>query len=235
MDILLPHLCWSCLRPGAPRWRGMARLCPPCLARLHLAMVQRAAPTPGSLQLTTIFRYQGIVRDWVLRAKVGGDQRALALIEEALATSPAAQRAIATCDVLMPCPSSLWGRWHGRLDISGCAATRLSVEARKPLATAPPSLFWRWRKQAHSHSDPPTAARDVWKGPRPAAANARWQKQMQRLKPLEPMRVLLVDDVATTGKTLDRLAAALSDQGYEACGALTFAAAPHFCSELTGP
>lgn len=190
-------------------------------------MVDRAEPTPDQLPLATLFRYQGLVRDLVLRAKVGGDHRALALIEEILATSPVVGRAVTDCDALMACPSSLWGRWHGRLDIAGCVATRLAVDARKRLLPAPPELFWRWRKQALSHGSSARPASQLWRGPWPERAALRWTTQMASLGDPSTIRILMIDDVVTTGKTLDRCAATLAEHGFESCRALTFAAAPH--------
>jgi predicted amidophosphoribosyltransferase len=176
------------------------------------------------------FRYQGLAREVVLRTKVDGDQRALALIEEALATSPPVVRLLRSSDLLMPCPSSLWGRWRGRLDIPGCAAVRLAAEHRLPLVPAPPWLFWRWRKRAlhHQADSPPTR----YSPPSTKTAN-QWRAKLTRFGRSEALRIVLVDDVVTSGATLAELAAALGEQGFYVTQAITFACAPRLAHAAT--
>ena len=161
--------------------------------------------------VASLLRYRGVVRDLVLRAKVRGDHRALALLVKVVVGRPEAVSLSNWCDAIIANPSSLWGRIRGRLDIAGHAASCLAKIAGKPLLVAPLDLHWRWQKHALSDRKKRTEMDPV------EAIAVKWAKYVSTCTLHQPIkkhtgltRLLLVDDVLTTGGTMQRTAIALS-------------------------
>jgi len=169
----------------------------------------RIAPTGVQLDgpLTSLYRYRGLVRRLLLRAKVQGDLQALALLAELAACHCACRKTLAPVQLIVPCPSSLWGRLRGRLDVAHHTAMRLAHVADTPLAPSPWHLYWRWHKRAQMRR-----ARHGLIEVRPSlsrmavASERAWQNR--HTKADDPSVVLLVDDVVTSGYTMMTTAAA---------------------------
>lgn len=182
---MVPRYCPSCFA----RHQEKFLLCFPCRDELH------------DLQLhvqdgiRSCFRYRGVVRRLVLRAKVQGDHRAVTLLSDLVIDHPLVVDWLQDLDFLMPSPSSLWGRARGRLDLAALLVTAISKRHGLTVRTAPSELFWRFRKRALVHrvarepllTDPSTCYPGTGDGP----------------------RIGLFDDVVTTGQTLAWTRAAL--------------------------
>jgi predicted amidophosphoribosyltransferase len=192
------HLCFTATsNTDAAREGG---LCVACHARLPFYDGGVAMPWPATRSL---LRYEGAAVDLILRAKVRGDQSALRLCGTLLAAWPTARRAARAADAIVASPSSLWGRLRGRLDLAAHLAETLARLEGRPVLGAPRSQFWRIAKRARLEGDARRTDADSAHGSRasshreaPAAAT---------------LRLLLVDDVVTTGWTLATLARALSE------------------------
>jgi predicted amidophosphoribosyltransferase len=132
----------------------------------------------------------------ILRAKVQSDHQALGLLEEIFRRHPAVTRHAAWCDVVMPAPSSLWGRMRGRFDLAYFLARSIAQDSGKPLVSAPGHLHWRLFKRAQQR--------------RRQTSGAEPQNQAAKELPVpRGSKILIVDDIVTTGVTLRETAAAL--------------------------
>jgi predicted amidophosphoribosyltransferase len=195
---MLTPRCGHCMKPLILEAKA---LCSPCKTLLA-DQAYRAHPRAA---LTSLYRYHGLVRGFVIRAKVRSDHSTLDLIRDLMCARPEALEAASWADAIMPCPSSLWSRMRGRLDLGHHLAAGLAEATGRPLITAPPHLFWRVRKRAQHKAPHPSQ-----KGPQIASLAAllltRWIKVLSANL---PSRILLVDDVVTTGFTLCEVMATL--------------------------
>ncbi len=158
-------------------------LCPTCKWALH--------PGRTRTSFTSLYRYYGLLRDLILRAKVQNEPRALAALVDLCKVHGDTQRAMRGIEYVMPAPSSLWGRLHGKADIPWHLAKTLSRTYGVSFLSPPFVLRWRWRKQAHRK--------------RTKGFFHFTHPQNSHMLPT----LLLVDDVATSGETLRRVAARL--------------------------
>lgn len=193
------------LRPSVSG--GAPRVCADCAVDLRqLACRSRAG-------LLSLYQYRGSVRELVLRVKVQSDHQALDLLTDLFVTRAEVGRAGAWADAVMACPSSLWGRLRGRLDVGHALGLRVARLAGKPLLPAAPDLYWRLRKRAlvpnsgrHVTTAPPAWLRRAMGG-----RVERWRASVLAVARDEVAgpRLLLVDDVVTTGQTLREVTEAL--------------------------
>jgi len=170
------------------------RLCLSCVAALEKSRTPALALTDDVAGqtadgLVALYFYGAEVRKLILRAKIRNDLPCWLLLQEIFRRDPRAQALGRWADMIVPAPSSLWGRLRGRFDISFALSHSLAKQAGRCLKKPPPSLYWRLRKRARLKQ---RAALPLVFG-QGAEANAD--------------RVLLVDDIITTGFTLSQVAA----------------------------
>lgn len=180
----------------------VSKICPGCERLCDFAPNQILCTSckwilyPGRTRtsFTSLFRYEGLLRDFVLQAKVHNRPTALAALVALCKASPATQLAMRGIQYVMPAPSSLWGRIHGKADIPWHVAQMLSHEHKIPFLSPPFALRWRWSKQAHRKRD------------------RGFFFFTPALRAAELPTLLVVDDVATSGETLRRVAAKLESR-----------------------
>lgn len=199
-------LCEPCLdatpRAGGQRctrcWQtGREEACLPCY--LH---------PPAFTAVRSAFAYTGAARRAVLALKFSGLSAMAPRLGEVL--SATLREWSPPVDAVVPVPLSTWRRRTRGYDQAELIAREVAREAGLPLDT-------RCLKRRHT---PPQARQHD------AAARRENVREAFRPGPRPPARrVLLVDDLATTGATLDACARILLAGGAEAVYGLTFARA----------
>lgn len=219
LDLLLPPSCAGCgvqdgPRPAVPFCGGCIQrmefpagpTCPRCAASVSPAIAGRdRCPRCRGVPLrfdeaVALGSYRGLLREMLLRAKDAGQGAGTLAIAE-LAWQRCGERIAAMePDVVVPVPM----HWRRRL-VRGTNSPALLAEvfARRlgvPLATG---LLRRTRHTRPQFSVPPSARR----------ANVRRAFAVRTGYHLNLARVLLVDDILTTGATCSEAARALKDRG----------------------
>jgi ComF family protein len=146
--------------------------------------------------------YQGPLRKAVLRIKQPGELALATMLGDLLATTAGARLASIGFDVVVPVPMH-WTRlfWRGGNN-PDTLAYRLAAQLGLPMR---PRLLKRRRRTAPQASLPPSRRR----------ANVRGAFRAPRHADLPGARVLLVDDIMTTGATVNEAARTLRRAGVE--------------------
>jgi len=217
LDLVFPPRCAWCHVPLAGSRSGM--LCPPCrvvLVSLQPYCPRCAAPLPirpadtaciecqarrfHFSSVTRLGRYEGPLRAAVLKLK-DARQRGLALALADLLVDARGERLREwQVDAVVPVPMH-WSRrlWRGGNSPS-TIATRLASRLEVPLAD---HLLARRRRTVPQAS----------LSPRRRRANVRGAFRAARHRNLPGARLLLVDDIMTTGATVDEAAKILLQAG----------------------
>ena len=200
LDLVLPRSCHGCGAPGAT-------LCPPCRARLSRRPLGawRPSPCPSGLPpVAALAAYDGPVKAMLLAHKEHGRLaltrplgQAVAVVARPLVTGPL---------VLCPVPSARSAVRQRGYD----HALRLAREAARALRP-------HHRVVARHLLQPVRRVADQ-AGLTAAQRVANLHGALRGL-PHPPARVLLVDDVITTGASLQEAARALSEAGHLVVGA----------------
>ena len=174
---LMLNLCIVCFR-----WKGseFPKICLECFGGL--------SPGIRDEESTSLFHYQTDLRDLVCRGKIQGDLPAISLLSWLFTAAEESVNLAEWCDMIIPAPSSLWGRLRGKFDVAYELAAKLAEKSAKPMENPPASLYWRLRKRSQHHRE---ATDDFARNPP---------------NPLGKRRLLIVDDIITTGQTLHEIA-----------------------------
>jgi ComF family protein len=202
LDLVLPRVCGGCSAPGHT-------LCPACERLLGTPFAWRPDPCPAGLpRLVSAAAYGGAVRMALLAHKEQGRRGLTRPLGTALARAVAALGSPQGV-VLVPVPSSraavrARGQDHARR-LAAAAARELPATRARPLLVP-----------ARAVAD--QSGLDA----RQRAANLAGA--LRARQPLTGVRVVVVDDVVTTGATLAEAARALRAAGADVRGAAVVAA-----------
>lgn len=222
--VVLPHRCESCLQE-ADAW-----LCDTCLATLQqeaaaamcdccgYPLVLPGDPCPHCLhrpgrlirRSLRLCLHDGVAKEMVLRLKFARHWSLAPHLAKLLYVRPEIRDLLDHCDALVPIPLHWWRYWRRGFNQSGLLAAELSRLAGRPTLRL---LARRRQTQAQSTLHSITARARNMKdafAPRP------------RIPTVAGRRLLLIDDVTTTGATLRAAARALHQLHPAEVHALTF-------------
>jgi predicted amidophosphoribosyltransferase len=205
--MLLGTACAGCGRPGPP-------LCPCCRAAL-VAADPIAIELAGLDSCRSVLRYEGVARDLVLALKYRNQRALLASMGSAVAAAALGVEP----DVVTWAPASSACRGRRGYDQGELLARRVAAELDVPAR----GLLDR------EAGTPQTLATGAVRrrGPTLAAhATGRRRDARRRAGSGASARVLVVDDVVTTGATLQVAARALRAAGIQEVHAATLARTP---------
>lgn len=177
------RICERCAAP-LPRYVD-ARNCPECRRR---KLPFRAA--------TALGEYRGALRDAVLRTKRAVHESLTIQMGELLADQVEQLGWKPQCDVVIPLPSHWWRRWTRGTSGPELLAERLADRLSLPCQKRWLACQRRTRKQGMLL-------------PAERAENVRGAFRVRQPDAVRGQRILLVDDVMTTGATLKEAATAL--------------------------
>ena len=206
LDFFYPPRCAFCralLRTGTGLW-----VCPSCLEKLpRLTKDEQRRDVRHTELVLAPLRYEGVVRESLLRYKFGGLTAYAAVYAEFLAKC-IDENGI-SCDSITWVPLS-----RRRLRQRGYDQARLIAEELAKRLGLPCECFLVKRR----HTRPQSGISDREK----RKANAAGAYAVLNAERVKGKRVLLVDDIVTTGATLASCAGVLADAG---CTAVFGAAA----------
>ena len=204
LDFFYPPRCAFCrtlLRTGTGLW-----VCPSCLEKLpRLTRDEQRRDVSHTELVLAPLRYEGVVRESLLRYKFGGLTAYAAVYAEFLAKC-IDENGI-SCDSITWVPLS-----RRRLRQRGYDQARLIAEELAKRLGLPCECFLV--KRRHTRPQSGISNREKRK------ANAAGAYAVLNAERVKGKRVLLVDDIVTTGATLASCAGVLADAGCSAvCGA----------------
>ena len=207
LDLVLPRPCAGCGRPGSV-------LCPGCRLLLRAAPVGRVRPDPcppGLPPVHALAPYDGELRQLLLAHK----ERGLLGLSGPLGTALAAVVAglVAGPVLLCPVPSARSAVRQRGYDHAHRLAVSAARELRRQGRQAGVARLLRPDRVVADQSGLSSTER---------AANLAGG--MRAVPTPDPARVVVVDDLVTTGATLVEAARALRQEGHEALGAAVLAA-----------
>lgn len=136
------------------------------------------------------------MREIILEAKANRNQAFLKLLIDKAVNSSRLYELVKASDAVMPCPSSLWSRVWGKLDIAGILAQAICQKYSKEYLCAPYHMGFNWQKRSRKKSRAPEDKE---------AFTSQYRYPLAK----EIQSVLLIDDVMTSGHTLAKVGSSI--------------------------
>jgi ComF family protein len=231
-DLMLPPVCLRCHAPLASHdvlcascWRGIDFIAPPVCDRLGLPMpfatgelsISTAAirNPPAYARARASARFEGVMRDLIHDFKYNDRHESMVLFGRMLRA--AGTDFLADADVIIPVPLHWRRLWMRRYNQAAVLATRLAAETKLP------TDLTALRRIRHTTSQARLSGAE-----RRANLTTAFLATRSGVRRIRGKHVLLVDDVITTGATMEACTNALKDAGAVEVDCLALAlAVPH--------
>ncbi|MGE0171748.1 MAG: ComF family protein [Oligoflexales bacterium] len=177
-------------------------VCAECFARYLKHAFRYRDSSLVQREVFALFHYSVEIRDLILLAKVQCNYAALETIVNLACAHPFVRTLLDWTDVIVPMPSSFWGRIRGRYDIVAHICSKLSRTYKKELLPLRVPIYWRVSKRAMTKDIARKSETVIQKTIFASQADSR--------------RYLLVDDVSSTGFTLNEAARLLNVSNHKA-------------------
>jgi len=225
-DLVLPPVCISCHDPLdrhnalCPRcWSDLRFIRPPLCDRLGIPLPYDAGDQPVSStalrhpplydRARAALAFDGIARDLIHAFKYADRHEAVPLFTRWM--SDAGRGLIAAADVIAPVPLHPWRLLRRRFNQSAVLASRVARAHGRPVALGLKRV--RYTKQQVGLAF----------GARRANVEGAFRVTPRQAAAFAGRRVLLIDDVITTGATVEACAIALKEAGASAVDVLAVA------------
>jgi ComF family protein len=225
-DLALPPICISCHDPVDRHnalcpacWSTLHFIRPPLCVRLGIPLPYDAGDTPLSStalqyppeydRARAALAFHGVVRDLVHAFKYADRHEAVPLFARWM--SEAGRELVAEADMIAPVPLHSWRLLRRRFNQSAVLAGRLAQAHRTP-------VFHGLRRVRNTKQQV-----GLEFGKRRANVAGAFAVKPRTAKAVGGRRVLLVDDVITTGATVEACALALKEAGARAVDVLAIA------------
>jgi ComF family protein len=223
-DLVLPPVCIACRRPLASHdalcagcWSGVKFIRPPLCDRLGIPLpfdiggkaisAQAAANPPVYDRARAVAHFDGVLRDLVHQFKYGDNHIARRLFGRWLLH--AGHELLQDADLIVPVPLYRWRLLSRRFNQAAVLAREL--HALSGVAWDPLALVRKRRTASQVGLTSDQRRRNV---------RAAFAVPPERQPKVERRRIVLLDDVVTTGATAEACAAALKEAGAEAVDVL---------------
>ncbi len=208
-------ICSHCGTNDPAGWRG---LCQTCLQALDQHRTQGDWPIVSHL-----FTYQDKVRELIVKTKARGGNPEFKGCLGVFLDDPRSADAAEWCDAVVAAPPSFWTRIRGRPHLATEMARTMARRHNKMFVRVVPPVFWRFKKQSMKSGQSRVEERKVQFR---LLLPRKFKRRRDGEDSARPFRVLLIDDVRTTGQTLYSIFGAISEAVPEAnVRTLVFAAA----------
>jgi ComF family protein len=227
IDVVLPPRCLACLAPTgthaalcAACWIDLALIERPYCERLGIPFAfdhgdgmlsaQAIATPPAYGRARAAARYEGVAADLVHRLKYGDRVDIAPLMGRLMAQ--AGGDILRDCDVIVPVPLHRFRLWRRRFNQSALLAAEIA--ARSGVRHDPFLAVRRRRTSRQVGLSRSERARNV---------QGAFAVPPARVADVRALRIVLVDDVITTGATIEALARTLLRAGAKSVDVLVFA------------
>jgi ComF family protein len=218
VQLILPAVCAVCSRSLNPTEFNFCSecrsalttdtfsTCPFCAATVGFhALVEDGCPQcrTSNLKFEKAIRlgpYEGLLREIILRMKNRNGETMAELIGELWAEHAEPRLREFAADFIIPVPLHWWRRWNRGYNQSEALAMMLASRLKIPCR---PGWLRRIRNTPQQTSQTPSERKK----------NVRGAFRARSWTPIRGKRVLLVDDVLTTGSTCSEAARALREAG----------------------
>ena len=194
MMTLFPVTCGGC--NAALSMRSQYLLCELCLPTILENPTPEFTRLPSGTLCYAPYLYGGALETMLWRAKFRGREDLALALGRLLADHKPAKRLAAQYEILMPLPLSFRRQFHRGYNQSDHIAQGLATNLKLPLRT-------NWQRR---HTEPQHKL-----GRQDRKTNI--QGAFKRVKGVENKTILVIDDVVTTGFTLDEAARTLLESG----------------------
>ena len=210
--IFLCLVCRKCTNSDDPL---ACYLCGDCRKKVDALRINVVKPVMrpmgkrASLSVWILFQYSSFMRELLLSAKVRGDYHSLRCLCYLAESCSEVMFLVLWADVIMPAPSSLWGRLRGRYDVPGFWGLKLAKENKKIFVQCDSSLAYRFKKRALLVPAVKIRVREISPLIRRLLATSlvtRYKRYTQKKELRDAQNILVIDDIYTTGFTMRSIA-----------------------------